>query len=180
MTPRVAARISLGVGNIAAHPADGVLCPTDSALTARRGVSGAIHRAAGKRLLAACRAAGPCREGDAVVTPGFDLTAGRVVHAVFPQRLVSDEDRARLRETYAMALRRCVEHEIERLNVPPVSPAGEAGPRVLARLALEAIAAHLARHHLPKRVNVCCFTAAEREAYEHAFEALSTEVVIRV
>jgi O-acetyl-ADP-ribose deacetylase (regulator of RNase III) len=49
------------------------------------GVDGAIHRAAGAaQLQAACRAIGRCATGDAVATPGFDLAARWVIHAVGP------------------------------------------------------------------------------------------------
>src|SRR5215213_9005794 len=48
------------------------------------GVDGAVHRAAGPELLAACRRLGGCPTGEARITPGFRLRARHVIHAVGP------------------------------------------------------------------------------------------------
>lgn len=54
------------------------------------GVDGAIHRAAGPQLQAACRALPEqapgvrCPTGEARITPGFDLPASHVIHTVGP------------------------------------------------------------------------------------------------
>ena len=58
----------------------------------KRSADGALHRAAGPRLLAACEDIAPignrrCGIGEAVVTPAFDLHAAYVIHAVAPDSL---------------------------------------------------------------------------------------------
>jgi O-acetyl-ADP-ribose deacetylase len=63
---------------------DAVVNAANSRLRPGAGVSGAIFRRAGLRLVDACEAIGGCDTGNAVATPGFDLPARWVIHAVGP------------------------------------------------------------------------------------------------
>ena len=63
---------------------DAVVTAANDRLAGGGGVDGAVHRAAGPELLAACRRIGGCPTGDARITPRFRLKARHVVHAVGP------------------------------------------------------------------------------------------------
>ena len=108
-------------GDITRVQADAVVTAGNRRLLGGSGVNGAIHAAAGPRLVEASRALAPCPPGSAVVTPGFDLRNARwVIHAVGP-RYRGPEDEPVLASAYRSSLTRADEVGARVVAFPAIS-----------------------------------------------------------
>ncbi|BDA64078.1 O-acetyl-ADP-ribose deacetylase [Actinomyces capricornis] len=119
-------RIEAVIGDITTQEVDAVVNAANSTLLGGGGVDGAIHRAAGPRLLEACRhlRATDLPEGmsvgQAVATPAFDLPARWVIHTVGPNRHAGQDDPALLRAAFDSSLALAVELGCRSLALPAV------------------------------------------------------------
>ena len=102
---------------------DAVVNAANEGLRAGSGVCGVIFAAAGHALRkSACDAIGHCDTGSAVITPGFDLKAAHIIHAVGPvwEGGRQGED-ALLFQTYARALALAAENGCGSVAFPLIS-----------------------------------------------------------
>jgi O-acetyl-ADP-ribose deacetylase (regulator of RNase III) len=161
------APISLSVvrGDITQLDVDAIVNAANTGLLGGGGVDGAIHRAAGPELLAACRALPEvrpgvrCPTGEARITPGFRLKARHVIHAVGPiWRGGGKKERELLASCYRMSMALARDHQVQAIAFPAIScgvygfPIDEA-----AEIAVREIRVALDASPLPSQVQLVAF-----------------------
>ncbi|HVT33030.1 MAG TPA: O-acetyl-ADP-ribose deacetylase [Rhodanobacteraceae bacterium] len=152
---------------------DAIVNAANESLLGGGGVDGAIHRAAGPALLAACRAlpeASPgvrCPTGEARITDGFLLDAKKVIHTVGPiWRGGGRGEPGQLASCYRSSLELADRHAIGSIAFPAIS-CGVYGYPIEAAVA---IAVREVRKWLecgtgPSRIVFCCFGRDLATAY---------------
>jgi O-acetyl-ADP-ribose deacetylase (regulator of RNase III) len=167
-------RIRLARGDITEFGVDAIVNAANSALAGGGGVDGAIHRAAGPELLAACRGLGSCPPGEARLTRGYRLPARHVIHTVGP---VWRGGTAGERETLANCYRACLaiagDNAFRDMAFPAIATGIYGFPRAAAAtIAVTTVRDHLSRHEASSLVTFVCFDAATLAAYRAALGAL--------
>ena len=114
--------INIIKGDITRQTVDAIINSANPTLLAGGGVCGAIHRAAGHELEAACKLIGRCNVGEAVITPAFGLPAKFVIHAVGPRWLDGTRDEPKLLEQcYESICTLAAENDLRTLAIPSIS-----------------------------------------------------------
>ncbi|MBD3242313.1 MAG: O-acetyl-ADP-ribose deacetylase [Chitinivibrionales bacterium] len=159
--------IELTQGDITRIAADAIVNAANTSLLGGGGVDGAIHRAAGPRLLEECRGIGGCPTGEARITKGYNLPAAYVIHTVGPVwRDGSHGEEQKLASCYDNSLRLAQQHGLATVAFPSIStgvyrfPVERAAPIAVGR-----IRSFLAGHDKPGKVIIVCFEDRVYDAY---------------
>jgi O-acetyl-ADP-ribose deacetylase len=161
--------------DITTLPVDAIVNAAARRLAGGGGVDGAIHHAAGSKLLAASLALGPIPTGSAVLTSGFDLPARYVIHAVGPVWSGGDREEAELLDRAYEASFQCAwaAGAIRSIAFSSISTGVYGFPKPLAT----EIAVRAMRRHEPRfeRIIACVFDAEAEAAYTRALASASRE-----
>lgn len=151
-------------GDITKLAVDAIVNAANSSLLGGGGVDGAIHRAAGPELLAACRDLGGCPTGEARITPGFALPARWVIHTVGPVWHGGNGGEAELlRACYENSLALAREKGLQTVAFPAISTGVYGYPvEAAARIGLQAM--HDAEPEFHELI-ACCFSPEDSDVY---------------
>jgi O-acetyl-ADP-ribose deacetylase (regulator of RNase III) len=169
-------------GDITALDVDAIVNAANAGLLGGGGVDGAIHRAAGPELLAACRALPEvrpgvrCPTGEARITPGFRLKARSVIHTVGPVwHGGAHHERELLARCYRTTLALARDHHAASIAFPAIScgiygfPLDEA-----AEISVREIRAAVDEHARPSQVLLVAFGDEVFAAWSRVIERPNT------
>jgi len=170
------AKLEVILGDITKLKVDAIVNAANTSLLGGGGVDGAIHRAAGPELLAACRPLHGCATGEAKITPGFRLPAKYVVHTPGPiWQGGQHNELTLLANSYRNSLNLAATHGCETVAFPSISTGVYHFPlAVAAEIALRTLRdTALTTAQNVQLIQIVCFDDQTKKAYETALTALS-------
>ncbi len=165
--------LELVEGDITEQDTEAIVNAANPSLLGGGGVDGAIHRAGGPEILAACRKLGGCATGDAKITTGGRLRARYVIHTVGPVYWREGAQRAAelLGSAYRRSLEVAAEHGVRSVAFPSISTGAYGYPlEEAAPVALGAVIEYLAGQPEDgiEQVRFVLFGQRAYEVYEQA------------
>jgi O-acetyl-ADP-ribose deacetylase len=162
-------KLEVVVADITTLKVDAIVNAANAKLAGGGGVDGAIHRAAGPQLAAACRAIGGCPTGEVRTTPGFKPPARFVIHAVGPVwRGGTDGEADLLGSCYRRSFKAAREFESIAFSAISTGVYGFPAPRAAAIAVAGTKAALGETPSALRRVIFCCYSEGSAEMHRVA------------
>jgi O-acetyl-ADP-ribose deacetylase (regulator of RNase III) len=167
-------RIEIILGNITHQETDAIVNAANESLLGGGGVDGAIHRAAGPRLLAECRTIGGCPTGEARITGAYDLPSRHVIHTVGPvYRGGSSDEEELLMLCYNESLALAEENGLRTISFPSISTGVYGYPLADAcQVALRTVRDYLRESTAIDRVCFVCFSQEDFRTYQEMLASM--------
>ena len=165
--------IEIITGDITKLKVDAIVNAANCSLLGGGGVDGAIHRAAGRELLEACRKFNGCETGEARITPGFKLPAKFVIHTPGPIWHGGNHNEAELlKNCYLNSLALAKENNCKTVAFPCISTGVCHFPKEqAAQIALETVLSNISASI--EKVIFCCFSDSDAEIYRAIYTKIN-------
>ncbi len=161
--------IEIFKGDITKLKVDAIVNAANSSLLGGGGVDGAIHRAAGPKLLEECRKLNGCKTGEAKITKGYNLPANFVIHTVGPVWNSGNynEDEL-LTNCYLNSLKLAVENKIKSIAFSAISTGVYGFPSErAAQIAIKTVKKFLQAEKSIQKIIFVCFDDTTWEMYKN-------------
>ncbi|MDM8535429.1 O-acetyl-ADP-ribose deacetylase [Desulfobacterales bacterium HSG17] len=163
-------------GDITKLDVDAIVNAANNSLLGGGGVDGAIHSAAGPKLLEECKTIGGCPTGDAKITKAYNLPAKHVIHTVGPIYSREPEDSVLLTSCYQNTLQLAADNNVKTIAFPAVSCGVYGYPLEDAcRIAIKTTSTFLENNPLITKVIFVVFSDSNREIYEQCLKEISIQ-----
>ena len=165
-------------GDITKLEVDAIVNAANTSLLGGGGVDGAIHRAAGSKLLEECRTLNGCETGQSKITKGYNLPSKYVIQTVGPiiDNEVTEKKQKELANCYLNSLKLAIDNGIKTIAFPCISTGVFRFPRELAvQCAFEAVNEFLENDedNTINRVVFCVYSNEDLKIYDNYIKRLN-------
>lgn len=165
-------KIEIVQGDITKLEVDAIVNAGNTSLLGGGGVDGAIHRAAGPKLLAECKTLGGCKTGEAKITKGYNLPTKFVIHTVGPVwRGGDNKEDEFLASCYNNSLQIAIKFKINSIAFPSISTGVYSFPfERAAKIAIKVVTEFLEKNKSIEKVVFVCFGNDSFEIYQRVIK----------
>ena len=152
---------------------EAIVNAANNSLLGGGGVDGAIHRAAGRELLAECRTLNGCKTGESKITSAYKLPCKYVIHTVGPiYRGGNSYEPQLLANAYKSSMKLALQNKIRTIAFPSISTGIYSYPlEEAAEIAIKTVNDFYLEHQNEfDCIRFVLFDARTKQAYDNAID----------